>query len=102
MSKQFNSKDLKVGDIVIDKDGDERKVLEVLQNSFLLSDYTDLNEAEGWYTFQEARLLGWKIKEDVVDEVKREKVIKEVIELLEHSMYKSSLVERSLALLKTL
>lgn len=51
-----------VNDIVIDEVGVERKVLEVLTQSFLVSRTDDFDVIITWYTFKEAEKCGWKIK----------------------------------------
>lgn len=54
---------MKVGDIVIDGDGDERKVLEILTNTFAYS-YIDLQDKfYSWTAFGEAEREGWKLKD---------------------------------------
>lgn len=62
-----------VGDILVDESGDEIKVLEVLENSFLRSYWDDFNTASQWYTFTQAKKYGWKIKQDeTIEEPKKE------------------------------
>jgi len=53
---------LKVGDIIVNEDGDEAKVFEVLTSTFLMSWWGDFEEAGNWHTFTEAEKAGWKIK----------------------------------------
>jgi len=60
-------KNIKVGDIIVDRDGDEAKVLEVLPNKFLRSSWFVFEVAGGWYTYEEAKACGYKIKgEDTI------------------------------------
>ena len=54
---------LEVGDILKNKDGCHSKILEVGQNSFLLSYSDDLNYACGWYTAEEAIDKGFTIEQ---------------------------------------
>ena len=73
-------KNLKAGDIIVDTDGEEAKVLEVLTNTFLRSCWCDFEEVGSWYAFAEAEKAGWKIKgEDTIIFVngERYKLIKE-------------------------
>ena len=55
-------KDVKVGDIIVDKGGDESKVIEVLENIFYRSLWNDFELACGWTQFTKAEKMGWKIK----------------------------------------
>jgi len=55
-------KDVKVGDIILNKEGYEAEVFEVLTNSFLKSMWHDFGKAATWYKFTEAEAYGWKIK----------------------------------------
>jgi len=55
-------KNIKVGDIIVDRDGDEAKVLEVLPNSFLRSIFGHFEETGDWFTHEEAEACGYKIK----------------------------------------
>jgi len=60
-------KDVKVGDIVVNEDGYEALVLEVLTSTFLISWRADFEEVGSWYTFAGAETDGWKIKgEDTI------------------------------------
>jgi hypothetical protein len=52
----------KVGDIIVDTDGDEAKVLAVLGEVFLSSRWRDFEIAGYWLTFKEVERYGWKIK----------------------------------------
>lgn len=54
---------MKVGDIVIDKAGAERKVIEVLSNTFLISSLHDHSRAGIWFTFEEAEKCDLKLKD---------------------------------------
>jgi len=55
-------KNLKAGDIIVDRHGEEAKVLEVLPNSFLRSLSNYFEEAGPWYTYKEAERAGYRIK----------------------------------------
>jgi len=55
-------KNVKVGDIIVEEDGEEAKVIDVLPNSFSKSWWGDFQEGIIWYTFTEAEANGWKIK----------------------------------------
>ena len=55
MKKEFTKEGLKIGDVV-GRFGFEQEVVEVLDNSFMISDGT-------WYTFEQAISHGWKIKD---------------------------------------
>jgi len=60
-------KDVKVGDIIVNKCGDEAKVLEVFTHIFFVSDWGNFEESGPWLTFKEAETNGWKIKgEDTI------------------------------------
>ena len=52
----------KVGDIVVNTDGDESKVLAVIENCFLKSLLEDFDIMDRWYTFEEVKRYGWKLK----------------------------------------
>jgi len=62
---------MKVGDIIIDEEGDEATVLAVLGRAFLKSFWGDHNSAGSWWTFKRAERLGWKLKgqEDSDDDI---------------------------------
>jgi len=62
----------KVGDILVDDENDECKVLEVGETSFLLSYDSDFNKASNWFTFQEIENKGYKLKDQ--EEVKPEEM----------------------------
>lgn len=62
-----NLEEMEVGDIVLDNDDDERKVLAVCGDAFLPST-TDLIRAIHWYSFQEAKEQGWKFKQETPQE----------------------------------
>lgn len=80
--KSFSKEDLSVGDVVIDVNGDKRKVLEVFENTFMLSAEYDFNKSYDWYTFQEAIDDGWTIQDAEPEE--KEKFTKEnVIKIFE-------------------
>ena len=53
---------LAVGDILMDDDSAERKVLAILGDVFLLSACDDFEVAGSWYTKSEAQKFGLKIK----------------------------------------
>jgi len=55
-------KNIKVGDIIVDKHGYEAKVIEVLTNSFLRSSWDYFKQSGDWHTFTEVEVWGWKIK----------------------------------------
>ena len=54
MKKEFTKEGLKIGDVVV-RFGFEQEVVEVLDNSFMISDGT-------WYTFEQAIGHRWTIK----------------------------------------
>lgn len=62
---------VKVGDIVIGRDGWERKVVEVWENSVLLGKFDDFEAAGFAYTFEELKRCNFKIKgqEEVEEEL---------------------------------
>lgn len=59
----------KVGDIVVDALGYERKVLEVWENTFLLSEWGDFDVPNRPFTFQQAENMGWKINDQEPEEI---------------------------------
>jgi len=56
-------KNVKVGDIIVEKNGGEAKVLAVVTGTFLKSGWDNFGKAASWYAFAEAEAYGWKIKE---------------------------------------
>jgi len=54
----------KVGDIVVDDNGNERKILEIgtSHTAFIVSYCSDHDGASDWITFKEADKAGWKLK----------------------------------------
>ena len=56
-------RDMKVGDILIDEDENEAKVLAILGEVFLISYWNDFNTSCNWYTFSEAERRYWELKE---------------------------------------
>ena len=54
---------MKIGDIVIGKDGAERKVLDVREEIFGVSCNGNYNSFYEFFTYKEAEELGWKLKE---------------------------------------
>ncbi len=71
---------LEVGDGVIDSGGHDRTVLEVSDNSFLISYVDNKDAALDWYTFKEVEKDGWTIKgaepQDNIVELTLEEVAK--------------------------
>lgn len=59
---------LEVGDIIVDTDGDEAKVLAVLESVFLKSDWNDFDATSSWLTAAETESFGWTIKQDTPTE----------------------------------
>ena len=59
---------LEVGDIIVHPDGDEAKVLAVLGDVFLKSDWDNFDSAETWYTVAEAKTWHWTVKQDTPTE----------------------------------
>ncbi|KAB2587260.1 hypothetical protein BS297_00850 [Rhodococcus erythropolis] len=59
---------LEVGDIIVDTDGDEAKVLAVLGDVFLKSGWNDFDETASWLTVSEAKSAGWTVKQDTPTE----------------------------------
>lgn len=51
-----------VGDYIVSGDGCKSLVLEVLENTFLKSVFSDYDETDCWFTFQEIDKHGWKIE----------------------------------------
>lgn len=63
---------LQAGDILLDEDGDERKVIDALPNSVLLSVYgdgDDLDTTGSWFTPGELERDGLALKQDTPTEV---------------------------------
>ena len=52
-----------VGDVVVSGHGSEAFVLEVGENSFLISNFNNFDIADDWFTFKEAENDGLKLKE---------------------------------------
>lgn len=73
-------KPVKVGDIIVSKDGNfTAKVLDVLYNSFLVSFWGNYHKAAAFCTFDEIKLNGWKIKkEDTLPEYTIEELTEKV------------------------
>lgn len=68
-------KDIEPGDILVDTDQNEYKVLEVFDNTFLLSEDDDFTLPGGLYTFEGADKDGFKLKEvEPKEEVKEDKL----------------------------
>ncbi|MDI9960697.1 MULTISPECIES: hypothetical protein [unclassified Rhodococcus (in: high G+C Gram-positive bacteria)] len=59
---------LEVGDIIVDTDGDEAKVLAVLGDVFLRSGWSDFDGTADWLTVSEAKSAGWTVKQDTPTE----------------------------------
>lgn len=59
---------LEVGDIIVDTDGDEAKVLAVLGDVFLKSGWNDFDETGQWLTVSEAKSAGLTVKQDTPTE----------------------------------
>ena len=53
-----------VGDVLVDGNGDEHRVLVMQGDSFLRSHVGNLDHAGDWYTKDQASLFGWEVKED--------------------------------------
>jgi hypothetical protein len=53
-----------VGDVIVDRDGDETRVLAMQGDSFLRSHVGNLDHAGDWYTKDQARFFGWEVKEE--------------------------------------
>ena len=88
-STEITKDNLRVGDVIVNDDGEGAMVLEVGQTSFLRSDRTDHNHAFDWLTFSEARDGGWSIvlppeeqapRKVTMDEVKKVMGNVEIIE----------------------
>lgn len=63
---------LRAGDIVLDADNDERRVIDVLPNSVLLSVYgaaDDLDTANTWFTPGELKRKSFTLKQDTPADV---------------------------------
>lgn len=82
MEKTFEN--LEAGDVVVDTDGEEAKVIDVLPNSFLRSCWGTFDQTWGWHTKKQAQRYGWKIKgaEEEVD-----KDTQDAIKLLKDNGY---------------
>lgn len=63
-NKMRTLREMKVGDILVNEDGDTVKILEVMSNSFLRSSIFDHSMAYTWYTFEEAEKYGLKIQQE--------------------------------------
>lgn len=63
----IQDKPVKVGDIIVDKDGKKAKVLEVFENTFTMSDFCNYYVADGPFTFEEIGINGWKIERQEED-----------------------------------
>lgn len=74
---------MEVGDIIVDEDGDEAKVLEVGETSFLKSYWDDYERTTIWYSFEEAEEKGWKLKGEEDKTGLTELTLKEVAEKFE-------------------
>lgn len=62
-------RDMVVGDIIVDEDGDEAMVLEVLKNSFSKSLWDcRFNKVDDWFTFEQAEEYGWELKDEDPEE----------------------------------
>lgn len=59
---------LEVGDIIVDTDDDEAKVLAVLGDVFLKSGWSDFDETASWLTVSEAKSAGLTVKQDTPTE----------------------------------
>lgn len=88
-STEITKDNLRVGDVIVNDDGESAMVLEVGQTSFLRSDRNDHNHAFDWLTFSEARDGGWSIvlppeeqapRKVTMDEVKKVMGNVEIIE----------------------
>jgi len=60
---------LQVGDIIVDADGEEIKVLVILGDVFLASHRNEFDESGCWYTKKEAKSLGHKLKVNTPKEI---------------------------------
>lgn len=60
---------MKVGDVIAHPDGRETKVLAITNNhtAFLKSAWDDFDYVYSWYTFTEAKELGYKLKNQPED-----------------------------------
>lgn len=62
--------DLEVGDIIVDTDSNEAKVLAVLGDVFLKSSWNNYDETASWLTISEAKSAGLTVKQDTpTDEI---------------------------------
>jgi hypothetical protein len=59
--------EIKVGDVLINKDGDKRKVLEVLTQSCLLSCMNNFGTTGHWSIFTELEEIGYTVEEKELD-----------------------------------
>ena len=57
-------RDIEVGDIIVNKNKREARVLAVLGDVFLQSKWGYFDGIGGWYTFAVAEKYGWKLKEE--------------------------------------
>ncbi len=62
---EFSKDGLKAGDIVVNKGGSKRKVIEVLENSFSASYWDDFNSGSNWRQFNDAIEDDWTIEQPV-------------------------------------
>lgn len=58
---------MNVGDILVDEDGDKKKVIAYLNQGvevYLMSTTNDFEEVNTWYTTAELKKRGWKLQSD--------------------------------------
>ena len=72
---------LEVGDVLVDEDDQESKVLEVFTNTIILSDENDFEVAGDLLTFKELEARGYKIKQPEEEKPKK-RTVKQVCEEL--------------------
>lgn len=70
----MSAQKFKVGDIIVDKDGQKAKVLAVLPGVFLRSSLDDLDHAYSWYTYEEIDQNAWKLESQEKTTVTREEI----------------------------
>lgn len=63
-------RDMEVGDIIVDEYDNHCKVLAVVGETFGLSYSGEYDEFCCWYTFTEAEKLGWKLQNQVDNDIK--------------------------------
>lgn len=67
-----------VGDVIVDRDGDEANILAVMGNVFLRSWFGGYDGVCDWYTFTDAKERGWTLKQETKQEMTVAEIEKEL------------------------